>query len=42
MPKQYLPEFKQQVVLDIQNGLLIAKASQKYHVSQSTIYRRIK
>lgn len=42
MPKQYLPEFRQQIVLSIQNGQAIAKASQKYQVAQSTLYRWIK
>ncbi len=39
MPKQYLPEFKSQVVLAIQKGLPIVAASQQYDVVQSTLYR---
>ncbi len=39
MPKQYLPEFKSQVVLAIQKGLPIVAASQQYNVVQSTLYR---
>lgn len=42
MPKQYMPEFKQQIVLCIQNGLPIPEVSRKYHVAQSTLYRWIK
>ncbi len=42
MPKQYKPEFKQQVVLCIRNGLSIPEVSQKHHVAQSTLYRWIK
>lgn len=42
MPKQYRPEFKQQVVLRIRNGLPILEISQKYHVAQSTLYCWIK
>ncbi len=42
MPKQYLPEFRQQIVLSIQNGQAIAKVSQRYQVPQSTLYRCIK
>ncbi len=39
MPKQYLPEFKKQVVLSIQNGLSVCEASQRYKVSLNTLYR---
>lgn len=42
MPKQYLPEFKSQVVLAIQKGIPILDASQRYHVAQSTLYRWIR
>lgn len=42
MPKRYLPKFKHQVVLSIQNGLSIKESSQQYQVAQSTIYRWIK
>ncbi len=39
MPKQYLPEFKKQVVLSIQSGLLIIEVSRRYKVSLNTLYR---
>ncbi len=42
MPKQYLPEFRQQIVLSIQNGQAIAEISQRYQVAQSTLYRWMK
>lgn len=42
MPKQYMPEFKKQVVLACQNGLSILGASQKYYIAQSTLYRWLK
>ncbi len=42
MPKQYLPEFKKQVVLSIQNGLPVPEASRKHQISPSTLYRWIK
>lgn len=41
MPIQYLPEFRNQVVIAVQNGLPIPETSQKYQVAQSTIYRWI-
>lgn len=42
MPKQYLPEFKQQAVLSIQNGVSIAEAGHKYQIAKSTLYRWMK
>lgn len=42
MPKQYLPEYKNQIIIAVRNGLLIADASQRYQVAQSTLYRWIK
>lgn len=42
MPKQYSLEFKSQVVLAVQKGLPIKKASQRYQVAQSTLYRWMK
>jgi len=42
MPKQYLPEFKQQIVTVIHNGLTITEASHKYRIAQSTLYRWMK
>lgn len=42
MPKQYLEEFKTQVVLSYQNGISIPELSQRFKISQSTLYRWIK
>jgi len=42
MPKQYLPDFRKQIVSSIQNGLPILETSQRYQVSPSTLYRWIK
>lgn len=42
MPKQYLEEFKTQVVLSYQNGISIPVLSQQFQISQSTLYRWIK
>ena len=39
MPKKHLPEFRNQVVSSIQNGLPILEARQRYQVAQSTLYR---
>lgn len=42
MPKQCLEEFKTQVVLSYQNGISIPELSQRFQISQSTLYRWIK
>ena len=42
MSKQYLPEFRNQVIRSIQNGLPVLEASQRYQVSPSTLYRWFK
>lgn len=42
MPKQYPEEFKTQVVLSYQNGISIPELSQRFQISQSTLYRWIK
>ena len=42
MPKQYSQEYKEQVLLSLQNGLSIAAASQKYQIALSTLYRWLK
>ncbi len=42
MPKEYLPEFRNQVVLSIQNGLSILEASQRYQIAPSTLYRWVR
>ena len=39
MPKQYLLEFKVQVVQTCKQGLSIPDASEKYQVAKSTLYR---
>ena len=39
MLKQYLLEFKSQVVLTIPKEMPIPDASQRYHIAQSTLYR---
>ncbi len=42
MPKQYLLEFRKQIISSVQNGQPILKASQRYQVSPSTLYRWVK
>lgn len=42
MPKQYLEEFKERVVLYYQGGVTIPDLSQRFQISQSTLYRWIK
>lgn len=42
MPKQYPEEFKKQVVSTYQNGVAIPDLSQRFQISQSTLYRWIK
>lgn len=42
MPKQYPEEFKKQVVLSHQSGIAVPDLSQRFHISQSTLYRWIK
>jgi len=42
MPKQYLLEFREEIISSVQNGLPMLKASQRYQVSPSTLYRWVK
>lgn len=42
MPKQYPDEFKKEVSLSYQNGISIPNLSQRFQISQSTLYRWIK
>lgn len=42
MPKQYPEEFKKQVVLSYQAGISIPDLSQRFQISQSTLYRWVK
>lgn len=42
MPKQYLPDFRKQIISSIQNGLPMLEARQRYQIASSTLYRWVK
>lgn len=42
MPKQYPEEFKKRIVQTYQSGVAMLDLSQRFHISQSTLYRWIK